>query len=159
MPYNSITIANYFIKKYGDKGKITPLKLIKLSYIAYGWYLALNENEVRLIDEKPEAWQHGPVFPNLYSKIKRYGKSVIKEPIDIVLNDSPITDEDALFLDRIWEIYGKNHDGIYLSAITHRSDTPWSEIYPKGYNLEIPDDIIFKHYKNKVKQKEAPAES
>jgi hypothetical protein len=155
MTYNSITIANYFIKKYGENGRITPLKLIKLTYIAYGWYLALNDNKVRLINEKPEAWRHGPVFPNLYNRVKEYGKSDIKDPIDVVLSDTPITDDDALFLDRIWEIYGKNHDGVYLSAITHTADTPWSEIYPKGYNLEIPDDIIFEHYKSKVKPKEA----
>jgi uncharacterized phage-associated protein len=153
MPYSSTTIANYFIKKYSDKGNITPLKLIKLVYIAYGWYLALKENQEQLVSEKPQAWINGPVFPNLYHNIKNYGKSIIQEPINIAISDNPISDEDSKFLDRIWQIYGESHDGIYLSAITHTEDTPWSEVYPKGYNLEIPDTLIYQHYKSKIKPK------
>lgn len=151
MAYNPTTVANYFIKKYGENGNLTPLKLIKLSYIAYGWYLALTEKAKELISEKPQAWELGPVFPSLYQNLKEYRKSAIKEPINIQTNDI-ISDEDAKFLDRIWEIYG-NRDGIYLSAITHTPDTPWSEVYPKGFNLQIPDELIFNHYKSKMKPK------
>ena len=153
MSYSSITIGNYFIKKYSEKGDLTPLKLIKLVYIAYGWYLALKNNTETLVSEKPQAWANGPVFPNLYHNIKQFGKSNIKEPISSISLDKPISDEDSKFLDRIWEIYGENHNGIYLSAITHTPETPWSETYPKGYNLDIPDDLIFQHYKSKIKAK------
>lgn len=153
MTYSSTTIANYFIKKYGESGNITPLKLIKLVYVAYGWYMALKDNAEQLVSEKPQAWERGPVFPNLYHKVKSFGKSIIKEPINDLIIDKPISEEDSKFLDRIWEIYGKNHDGIYLSAITHTPDTPWSETYPKGYNLEIPDELILAHYKSKIKPK------
>jgi uncharacterized phage-associated protein len=150
MAYNPTTVANYFIKKYSESGDLTPLKLIKLSYIAYGWYLALTEGK-KLINDKIEAWELGPVFPSLYQNLKEYKKSAIKEPVKIQTNDT-ISDEDSKFLDRIWEIYGKR-DGIYLSAITHTPDTPWSETYPKGFNLEIPDALIQAHYKSKMKPK------
>lgn len=152
MSYSSITIGNYFIKKYAEKGNLTPLKLLKLVYIAYGWYLALKNIDEPLVSEKPQAWANGPVFPNLYHNIKQFGKSPIKEPINNIIVDNPILDEDSKFLDRIWEIYGEK-DGIYLSAITHTPDTPWSETYPKGYNLEIPDGLILQHYKSKIKPK------
>lgn len=155
MPYSPITIANYFIKKYSENGNLTPLKLIKLSYISYGWYLALSENSKKLISEHPEAWDFGPVFPTLYHKLKPYRKSPVKEPIDIQTNDI-ISDEDAKFLDKIWELYGSK-DGIYLSAITHTPGTPWSDTYPKGYNLEIPDTLIYDHYQKKIKPSNQPA--
>lgn len=58
--YNPITIANYFIKKYQEDDKLTPMKLIKLTYIAYGWYLALRNGE-KLVSEKPQAWDLGPI--------------------------------------------------------------------------------------------------
>ena len=151
MAYSSTTIANYFIKKYGENGNLTPMKLIKLSYIAYGWYLALTNNTKELICEKPQAWNFGPVFPSLYHNLKEFKKSAIKEPLDIQTKDI-ITDEDAKFLDKIWNIYG-NKDGAYLSAITHTPETPWSQTYPKGYNVEIPDELIFEHYHSKIQRK------
>jgi len=153
MRYNSITVANYFIKKYAETGNITPLKLLKLVYIAHGWYLALNENEKQLITEKPQAWQYGPVLPELYKNIKHFGKGVITEPINKEILYETISDEDAKFLDKIWEVYGPK-DGLFLSALTHQEGTPWSETYPKGYNIEIPNDLIFKHYKNSINKKE-----
>lgn len=137
------------MKKYGVHGNITPLKLLKLVYISYGWYLAFKDGQ-QLVSEKPQAWANGPVFPELYHEIKEFGKSAIKTPITTSRISKEISEEDSMFLDRIWEIYG-NKDGIYLSAITHTPDTPWSEIYPRGYNLEIPDELIKKHYESKIK--------
>ena len=152
MSYSSITIGNYFIKKHAEKGNLTPLKLLKIVYIAYGWYLAFKGIDEPLVSEKPQAWVNGPVFSNLYHNIKQFGKSAIKVPIRNILLDKAITDDDSKFLDKIWEIYGEK-DGIYLSAITHTPETPWSETYPKGYNLEIPDKLILQHYKSKIKPK------
>ncbi|KAF2516032.1 Panacea domain-containing protein [Flavobacterium foetidum] len=143
MPYNSTTIANYFIKKYSTVGELTPLKLIKLVYISYGWYLETFNSE-RLVNESPQAWKFGPVFPILYNHLKKYGKKFVKEPIENISTEV-ISEEDAKFLDKIWSIYGVK-DGIYLSALTHKEGTPWSETYPKGDNLIIPDSLIKAHY-------------
>ncbi|SFQ59112.1 Panacea domain-containing protein [Flavobacterium akiainvivens] len=144
--YNPATIANYFIKKHQEDGTLTPMKLIKLTYIAYGWYLALRDGK-HLVSEKPQAWDLGPVMPTLYHNLKKYGKEKVTEPIvENKAKSEVITDEDAYFLDFIWERYG-NYNGVKLSAITHTDGTPWTEVYPKGTNLEIPDDLIEKHYK------------
>jgi uncharacterized phage-associated protein len=42
MSYPAEAIANYFIGKSitNPKTSLTPLKLIKLVYVAHGWYLA-----------------------------------------------------------------------------------------------------------------------
>lgn len=147
--YNPVTIANYFIKKYDTDELLTPMKLIKLTYIAYGWYLALSDGE-QLVNEEPQAWDLGPVLPTLYHSLKQYGGSKVKDPIPVKRdNKDKITDEDADFLDFIWRNYGE-HSGVELSAITHTKGSPWSEIYPKGYNLKIPKDLIKKHYKEKM---------
>ncbi len=152
MPYNPTTIANYFIKKYADKGNLTPMKLIKLTYIAYGWYLALTDKKERLTDELPLAWDFGPVFPSLYESLKGYGGSVIKEKIPNRVDDDTIKPDDKKFLDKMWNLYGR-YDGIYLSALTHKKDTPWKKVYAKGTNAVISDDDIFEHYKEKLKPK------
>ncbi|MCB6099626.1 Panacea domain-containing protein [Flavobacterium psychrophilum] len=144
MSYSTETIANYFIKKHSEEGQLTPMKLLKLVYIAYGWYLASFDSK-QLVSEKPVAWRHGPVFPLLYSRLKNYGKNFVKEPLYSFKNEE-ISEEDATFLDKIWNIYGEK-DGIYLSALTHQENTPWSLTYPRGENVTISDDLIEKHYK------------
>ena len=44
-------IANYFLKDHRKEG-ITPLKIQKLVYIAYGWYLAYHQHPL-INDEYP----------------------------------------------------------------------------------------------------------
>lgn len=143
--YSPITIANYFIKKHQDDDSLSPMKLIKLAYISYGWYLAL-KNGQELVNEKPQAWDLGPVMPSLYHNLKKFGGSKVTEPIyNNAVRQEEISNDDAYFLDFIWNKYGE-YTGVELSAITHTKGTPWSGIYPKGTNLEIPKDLIQQHY-------------
>lgn len=149
MTYSPITIANYFIQEKGKYGKLTPMKLIKLTYLAYGWYLALKDGEERLISEKPEAWDYGPVFPTLYQSLKKYGRT----EIDSILSydkDEVIDTADSEFLNKIWSMYGK-YNGVQLSAMTHSDDTPWKANYTKGCNYQISDEAILEHYRPKLK--------
>ncbi|WP_269233795.1 Panacea domain-containing protein [Flavobacterium flavigenum] len=146
MAYNPTTVANYFIEKYSKNGDLTPMKIIKLTYIAYGWYLALTDKQQKLIDENPIAWDFGPVFPSLYYSIKQYKKEKITEKIPNTTKNERISNEDEQFLDKIWEVYGR-FDGVYLSALTHIDGTPWQKVYRKDLNAVISDDDIFEHYK------------
>ena len=81
MSYKSVTIANYFIENFRSND-LTPMKLIKLTYLAYCWYLALS-NKDRLINEKAQAWDFGPVFPSLYRELKSYGRRTINSKINV----------------------------------------------------------------------------
>lgn len=150
MSYNPTTIANYFIKKYAKRGNLTPMKIIKLTYISYGWYLALNDKEARLIDELPAAWDFGPVFPSLLESLKGYARTVIKSKLPNLIGDEVISNDDKKFLDRMWNRYGR-FDGIYLSAITLTAGTPWQKVYVEGLHCAISDDDIFKYYSEKLK--------
>lgn len=148
--YRPTTVANYFIENFGDKGELTPMKLLKLTYIAYGFYLALTNGKKRLVDEKPVAWDLGPVFPSLYSDIKRsYDKWNITKPISTNISEI-ISDQDKVFLGKIWALYGK-YNGEYLSALTHEEGTPWSDVYKKHQNMILQDEAIISHYKLKLK--------
>mgnify|MGYP003624478506 CR=1 FL=1 len=150
--YNPSTIANYFIKKYSSEGALTPMKLIKLVYISYAWYLTLTEGEKTLIDEKPQAWDYGPVFPSLYQSLKKFGKTEIQKTIPNQSLWEKIRDEDKPFLNKMWDMYG-SYGGIYLSAITHTDNSPWDKAFKKGYNHNISDKDILEHYVPKLKPK------
>lgn len=146
MAYNPTTVANYFIKKH-KADDMTPMKVIKLTYLSYCWYLALTKT--RLLNEKAVAWDFGPVFPSLYHSIKQYGKTTITKEIPSHVKEE-IIEEDKKFLDKIWSMYGK-YDGVYLSALTHQMETPWQKVYRRGYNSEISDEDILEHYGSKLK--------
>ena len=71
-------IANYFLwRAWEEDINVTPMKLIKLIYIAYGWNLAIN-NE-RLFDEKILAWAYGPVIPSIYHEFKRFANKPVNK--------------------------------------------------------------------------------
>lgn len=150
--YRPIQIANYFIQKSFDDGsEITPMKVVKLVYIAHGYHLALTGG-APLIKERVEAWPYGPVIPSLYNAFKKYGRSDIKElwedpeTGEIELVSDP---EIKLFLDKIWDAYG-HLNGLQLSTLTHQKDTPWDKSKNKVGVGVIPNKDIQSHYKGLI---------
>ncbi|WP_134679568.1 Panacea domain-containing protein [Paracoccus ravus] len=143
--YDAITIADDILKLAKAKGKtLTPMQLMKLTYIAHGWALAILKRD--LFRNRIEAWQYGPVIPDLYHATKSYGGKSI--PFSAVGDpDTPSTDpETRSFLQDVFEKYG-HMDGITLSYLTHQSGTPWDQVYvPNVRRIEIPDELIKKHY-------------
>jgi uncharacterized phage-associated protein len=137
------TVADDVLKLAKRRGKpLTPMQLMKLVYIAYGWFLAMRGE--KLFHDRIEAWKYGPVIPNLYRATKHFGGSQI--PYEMV-SDAPVADsETEAFLDSVVENYG-DYSGIALSNLTHQSGTPWQQVFqPNVLNTEIPDSLIRDHY-------------
>ncbi len=133
--YKAVTIANWFINKQNNhktdggedsKYDLPPLdqfRLIKLVYVAHGYYLAM-ENKP-LIEEKVLPWRYGPVIKEIYDEIKKYAYKEIDNPI-VIEGSEEISGEDNDWLnDKIWQKY-KWHAGTELSMLTHEQGTPWS---------------------------------
>ena len=144
--YNPILIANYFVKKSLDEDvQLTPMKLVKLVYIAHGWNLALQDRP--LLSETVQAWKYGPVLPSIYHAFKQYGADQINE-MAVPGNDEfeEIDAKTRELLDNVWGAY-KNYTGSQLSTITHMVGTPWDAATKDG-KKNITDDAIKAHYKN-----------
>lgn len=77
--YSSIRIADEFLKIAKERGckDMTPMKLIKLVYLAHGMSLAHCGEP--LIRDSIEAWRYGPVIPTLYGQVSAYGGSPVKD--------------------------------------------------------------------------------
>ncbi|WP_416191426.1 Panacea domain-containing protein [Neisseria sp. CCUG12390] len=99
----------------------TPMKLQKLCYYAQGLSLGLNQAE--LFSDDFQAWQHGPVNPDLYSKYREYQWRPID--IDIAASEVLPTTEEQEHLRQVVAAFGK-FDGAALSTMTHR-EQPWLE--------------------------------
>lgn len=137
------TVADDVLKLAKRRGKtLTPMQLMKLVYIAYGWFLAMRGE--KLFSDRIEAWKYGPVIPNLYRATKHFGGNQI--PHEMV-SDAPVSDaETEAFLDSLVQNYG-DYSGIALSNLTHQNGTPWQQVFkPNVLNTEIPDSLIREHY-------------
>lgn len=170
MAYNAKQIATEFIQLADAEGrKLTPMQLQKLVYFAYGWYLAITGE--RLINERVEAWQWGPVIPSLYAAFREYGSDPIDDvPGDLyfdgtklkvrkypLVSDDPQRDETArMIIRRVWEIYGK-YSASTLSSMTHEPNSPWSKTSGKEIRgTDISDELIADYFR-RLANNERPA--
>lgn len=143
--YDALTIADAMLKIGKREGHtMTPMKLLKLVYIAHGFSLALLGRD--LFQNRIEAWKYGPVIPDLYQATKRFGRGEI--PLHLIGDpaDQVVDNQVQKFLEEVYAKYG-HLDGIQLSYLTHQSGTPWDRTYdPNKRNAEIPDQMIKEHY-------------
>jgi len=157
--YTAAAVANYILDRAERDGRpITPLKLIKLVFIAYGWALAALDR--KLFDESIEAWRYGPVIPSLYHEFKHYGRRPIDgRALDLDLGslevrepELPRDDEDArLVIDKVWAAYGRVKAEA-LVRLTHRQESPWAKAYGEGENAEIDDTAIKDYYRRELEE-------
>lgn len=149
--YTADTIAKWFLarNKYDyDLGftdeLISNLKLQKLLYYAQGCVLALTGKP--LFQEDIQAWEHGPVVPEIYRKYKEYGRNDIEYDGDFDRDsiDSDIND----ILESVYNEFGQ-YSAWKLRNMTHE-ETPWKST---AKNHVISKDIIKKYFlENYVEQ-------
>jgi uncharacterized phage-associated protein len=145
MAYDARQIANWFIRRAAREGRaLSIMSILKLAYIAHGWFL---ESRGRpLFNNRIEAWQHGPVIPDVYSRFRKQG--VIPNEIDPDFDENPAP-EDEKFLEEIYTIYG-SMPPFTLSELTHVAGGPWHTAREiGGWYAPIPDNIIRTHYEAK----------
>lgn len=116
-------VAEYFLTLI-DEGVgdlISNLKLQKLVYYAQGLHLALYNKP--LFNENIEAWQYGPVVPELYFHYKDFGSGAI--PIPTSVDFDKYDSETKEFLNEVYAVYGQ-FSAFKLSRMTHE-EPPWKE--------------------------------
>ena len=151
---NSLDIVNYILKKGSEEGlDFTPMQMIKLVYLANGWFMAHNgDSSTPLIRDRVEAWKYGPVIPLVYHAVKQFRSSPITGTILGGDKDGAhLTDKEKKIINAIVKHYGRESGGT-LSSLTHQRGTPWDEVYDGTDYVEIPKDVIFKHFKKMLEK-------
>lgn len=136
--YTCQDIANYFLALCDrlDAGDaITNLKLQKLVYYAQGFYLAITGR--RLFNEQLEAWQHGPVVPELYHKYKQYGFQALEPDQDFQI--ASIDGDTRDILDEVYNVYGQ-FSAWKLRDLTHQ-EPPWLNAKERTGNTITTEDL------------------
>lgn len=145
--HSSLSVARYLLDRAEQDGRVlTPMKIIKLVYMAHGWMLGLYGRP--LISDDAEAWRYGPVIPDLYQAVKRFGgKPVPPDSICAPDDETGFDHDEVSIMDQTMNIYGRR-TAIRLSRMTHAPGTPWDTIYNKiGDQFVIPNDLIEEHYR------------
>ena len=107
-----------YLSYNGKNGKLTPLKLQKLLYLAQGWSFVWDDRP--LFEAEFEAWQYGPVNNEVYLQFKKYGRGEIPECEGNQLEG----DKDSKdTLDAIWREYS-GYSAFDLVGLTHAQE-PW----------------------------------
>ena len=127
--YSATNVAKYFIHLasqafVGDNKEregITNLKLQKILYFAQAYYLAKFNKP--LFNNNIEAWEYGPVVPDVYRKFKKYGSN----PIILEEDESSLSEKDKEILKEVWETFG-GYSASRLVDIAH-AHTPWKDAY------------------------------
>lgn len=136
---------------------MTNDRLQKLCYFAYAWYLAFFGQ--RLFEERFEAWEKGPMCPELLQKYKRYGLRPIPrsgKPLPTIIPD----DELQEFIQVVYDAHGRlTSEELTLLAC---SEEPWrmalNRLNEEGGNSTYSDEEIV-HWNTKKVLKELRREN
>jgi len=141
--YNALDIAKYFITLASPEKEdfITNLKLQKLLYYAQGFHLVLFGKP--LFTEKIQAWQYGPVVPEVYQIYSQYGSNPLPQPDS--LNMDQYDRETQNLLDEVYEVYGQYTAPTLMRFA--RQELPWKET---ALNEEISHDLMKVYFETQL---------
>jgi uncharacterized phage-associated protein len=127
---------------------LSNLQLQKLLYIAHMFYLGKTEGHP-LLYEHFEAWDYGPVQPDLYRFARIFGSSPIENIFHLV-GDLPDGSPEATMIDSTVSQIGSDSPS-RLVAITHWDKGAWARNYrPGARRIIIPNEDILREYRERV---------
>ena len=127
---------------------VSNLAMQKLLYLSHMY--ALGHSGVSFTEgyRSFQAWELGPVQPDLYNKLKAFGARPVPS-----FNVSNTFDEDEAefkFIAYTMEKVGTSPPG-RLVAITHWKNGAWAKNYQYGMrNIEISNEDIIEEYRNRT---------
>lgn len=142
--FTALDIANFYIQLVNNipDDYIDNLKINKLLYFVQGHSLSFFGKP--FFRDVIQAWEYGPVVPNVYQAFKCCGGGPIAHSA-ADFDEDVLSGEEMEFLIAIYKRYGC-YTGIALKEMTHRIGTPWHKVYKAGQNKEIPLDMMKEYF-------------
>lgn len=136
--YSALDIAQYIIRICNERNlPISNLRLQKVLYFIQAEFLVFKKTPC--FKEDIEAWDFGPVVPEVYHRYKGYGAASIP-----FITSSPfiriINDMDEELISQVINETSK-YSVTTLVDITH-NQTPWINAYNSGFNCIITKESI-----------------
>jgi uncharacterized phage-associated protein len=123
--------------------KLSNLEIQKILYLAHMFYLG--QTGEPLIGENFEAWDYGPVVPDLYHHVRGFGRSPVSTGFwhsRLIARGEPEFD----MLEQAAQAT-KGVSATRLVSITHRPGGAWATHYrPDARGIIIPNEAIKAEY-------------
>ena len=132
--------------------RITNLSLQKTLYLAQMLFMGENDG-VRLIDTDFEAWDYGPVSPEVYRRVRIFGA----DPIQDIFIGTPRIDDGMreMHLHNVSTFLAAKKPA-ELVAITHWKHGAWAKNYkPGALGIVISDRDILDEYRRRTEPQAA----
>lgn len=155
-------LANVILDQSAERQiDVTNMALNKIAYFVHCDYLI--ESGQPLVGAKIEAWQHGPVFREIYHEFKRWDDKPIKSRAtkvdphtgDVVTASVHFGDNERKYISDLIDRYVK-FSAAQLRAISHREGGPWHKVWGHDGNsnpgMKITNDLIREHYSSGARQ-------
>jgi uncharacterized phage-associated protein len=149
-------LANMVLVAAQEGGiQVTNMAINKIAYFVHCDFL-IERGEV-LVGAKIEAWQHGPVFRELYQEFKRWGDLPIKERAtkvdahtgEIVEAMEVLSVEEYQYLQSLIGRY-INFSAAQLRNISHVEGSPWYQVWGhegrSNPGMKISNELILAYH-------------
>lgn len=137
--YSALDLSKYIVTKCSNDGcSISNLQLQKILYYIQKDFL--QNKGITAFSDEIEAWQFGPVVPNVYYAFCGFGSMPITSTFDI---STPINISHRNTIDTIVETKRKLNPWDMVEE-THKPDGAWHKVYNNGkgcYDI-IPVSLI-----------------
>ena len=147
-PVSALAAARHMCEK--SDWTVTNLELQKMLYLAQMVYMGDHDGEPLFIG-RFEAWDYGPVLPEVYRYARVFGSTPI---LDVFFGVRPIDDEERReFLNSAYDQLSTRTAGDLVN-ITHWSGGAWNKYYTPGdKGIVIPNEAIFQEAKDRSRVK------
>jgi uncharacterized phage-associated protein len=130
---------------------VSNLALQKILYLAHMFHLGRTGGKP-LINENFEAWDYGPVVPDLYQRAKAFGNGPVRNVFHWVPDVAEGTPEYAILKEAADSTSGISPGR--LVAITHWDKGAWADCYKPGIKgIKIPNSRILAEYRDRDEDK------
>jgi uncharacterized phage-associated protein len=149
MPVSALSAARTLCE--ARNWRISNLELQKLLYIAEMYLLGLTGHS--LINEDFEAWDYGPVVPEVYSRARGFGKGPVPNVFHWVPPIPANSPERSFLFDLAAQT--KKFSAGQLVNITHWPGGAWAAHYRPGeHGIKIPKIDILKEYRDRERARQ-----
>ena len=145
MSHDARAVANVMIERGIEDGNpLTPLQIIKLTYLCQAWMLAMYNRP--MFRQQVEAWEYGPVIADVYHILKDNKRFPVNYPMPSFTQK--FDEEEEHILNEVFRVYG-DWSGGQLSRLTHQPGSPWYKTRqedPLRRHLPIDNERIREYY-------------
>lgn len=134
-----------------SKWTVTNLQLQKILFLLQTNYMGTHGG-APLFNANFQAWDYGPVEPDVYHRVKCYGASPIEPQIFFAREGQNIPETEKDYVQQSLNVL-LSISPTQLVSFTHRKGSAWSKKYQPGFSSRITNEDIMQDYANATARK------